>query len=224
MVATVQGAFAQKTADELKAERAALKSEMNSKDAKKVEKTLDKIAPVGGTMADFVTAVLSPALALVPEIQSKVVPSVTKLVGEEPARIVNKPAATGLNSVDGLVDAGTTLLGVVVSTDAVLSKYKTEITESKDGEVDITKYSANAQDYIAISPMLVQAGVDAAKAVEKIKDVQADVKGLNPMQAGPTIKAANWAIDAINVSVSKISENTKLLQNLINSSKAIGNL
>ncbi|MGB4205492.1 MAG: hypothetical protein WBJ84_07725 [Bacteroidales bacterium] len=223
-VAMAQGAFAQKTADELKAEREVLKSEMNSKEAKKLEKVLEKIAPIGGTMADFVTTVLNPSLASVPEIQRKAVPSVAKLVGNEPARIVNKPAATRLNSVDGLVDAGTTLLGVVVSTNAVLSKYKIAITESKDGEVDITQYKANLDDYIAILPMLVQADIDATKAVEKIKYAQADLKGLNPIQAAPTIKASNWAIDAVNVSVWKIAENTKLLQNLINSIKVAGNL
>ena len=222
MLATTSMGFAQgaKTADELKAERQQLKTELKSKDAQKTAKSLDKVAPVGGTMADVV-AVFASGL---PAPLQPAVASVKKLVGDKEARIINKPAATGLNSVDGLCDAGTTLLGVVVSTNAILQEYKIAITESKDGEVDISKFKANSDDYMAILPMLVQAGVDAAKAVEKIKDVQADVKGLNPMQAAPTIKAANWAMDAVNVSVAKIGENTKLLQNLINGIKASKNL
>ncbi|HRR24960.1 MAG TPA: hypothetical protein P5053_11155 [Bacteroidia bacterium] len=220
MLATASVGFAQ-TAGELKAEREQLAKELKSKDAAKIGKTLDKLAPVGGSMADVVSAVLSPLPA---ELNRTVAEPLKNLVGNKEARVIQKPAASGINSVDGLADVGSTLLGVVISTNAILQEYKTEIIENGTGEVDITKYKANGKDYAAILPLLVQAGVDAAKAVEKIKDVQADVKGLNPMQAKPAIAASNWAIDAVNVSVSKIAENTKLLQNLINTLKASGNL
>lgn len=220
LLATASTGIAQ-TAEELKAEREQLATELKSKDAQKIEKTLDQLAPKGGSMADLVSAVLSPLPA---ELNETVAEPLKKLVGDKEARVINKPAVSGLSSVDGLADAGSVLLGVVTSTNAVLHEYKTELTDNGNGEVDITKYKANAQDYVAILPLLVQAGADAANAATKIKDVQADVKGLNPMQAKPAITASKWAIDAVNVSVTKIAENTKLLQNLINTLKASGNL
>lgn len=221
MFASQQNCFAQeKNKEELKAEREQLKADLKSKNSLKTTEKLDKIAPVGGTMADLVTAVLSPLPA---QINSEVAEPLKKLVGNKEARVINKPAPTSLNSVDGLINSGASLLSVVVATNAVLSEYKVAIVETADGEVDITKFKANAKDYAAVMPLLVQAGIDAAKAAKQIENVQADVKGLNPMQAGPTIKASNWAIDAVNVSVAKISENTKLLQSLVNSLKASGN-
>ena len=219
MLAMTSAGFAQ-TADELKAEREQLKTELKSKDAQKIEKTFNKIAPVGGSMADLIAVIGS---TLPSPVQPALEP-IKKLVGDKEARLIQKPEASGLNSVDGLVNAGSSLLSIVVATNAILQEYKTAITESKDGEIDITKFTVNGEDYIAILPLLVQAGVDVAKAAAQIKDVQADVKGLNPMQAAPTIKASKWAIDAINVSVAKISENSKLLQNLTNSIKASKNL
>lgn len=223
LLATASVGFAQeaKTAEELKAERQQLKTELKSKDAVKVEKKFNELVPVGGNMTDIISAVLSPLPA---ELSKTVAEPLKKLVGDKDARVVNKPQTTGLNSVDGLVNSGTSLLSVVTATNAILQEYKIAIEETKDGEVDITKFKANKDDYFAILPLLVQAGVDAAKATTQIKDVQTDVKGLNPMQAAPTIKASNWAIDAVNVSAKKIAENTKLLQNLINSIKASGNL
>jgi hypothetical protein len=223
MLATTSIVFAQeaKTADELKAEREQLAKELKSKDAQKVEKTLDKLAPVGGSMVDIVSSVLSPLPA---ELKNMVAEPLTKLAGDKEARVIQKPATSGLNSVDGLADAGSVLLGVVTSTNAILKEYKTEIIDNGNGECDVTKYKANLDHYVAVLPLLVQAGIDAANAAAKIKDVQAEVKGLNPMQAKPAISASKWAIDAVNVSVSKIGENTKLLQNLIATIKASGNL
>ncbi len=209
------------TKDELKAERQAIKTEIKSKEMKKTNKTFDKIAPVGGTMEDIIALSLHSLPAV---LKSSVTPALTKLATNAEVRTIAKPTTTGLASVDGLVDAGGSLLAIVVATNSILSEYKIAIEESGDGEIDITKFTANADDYAAIMPLLVQASADAAKAAAKVKDVQTEVKALNPMQAMPTINASAWAIDAVNVSAAKIGENTKLLQNLINSIKASKNL
>lgn len=174
------------TAEELKAERQALRSELTSKDNNKIEAKYAKIV-VNGVVKD-------------------------------------QPSNTGLNSVDGLIATDASLLNVVIAAENLLKEYKIEITESKDGEVDITKYKANFNDFVAMVPNLVAAGTQAAEAVTKLKDVQKDVKGLNPMSAAPTIKAANWAMDALPLTITKIGQFTKLLNNLINSIKASGNL
>lgn len=63
--------------------------------------------------------------------------------------------------------------------------------------------------------------IDAAKQLQAVKD---DVKGLNPASAAQTIKAANWAMDALPVITDKITMDVKLLNNLINSIKAASNL
>ena len=222
----VSGAFAQnQTAEELKAEREALKAELTSKDAAKkgkaIAKKIDAIAPVGGNMGDLVTNMT----ASLPEaLKASVIAPLNTLLDGKDSRIVNKPAATSLASVDGIVDAISPLLAISIATNDIMAEYKTEIIDSGNGEIDITKYKANTGDYAAILPLLVQAGADAAKSAEKLKDVKNDVSKLNPMQAGPTIKAANWASDAIDVTSYKLSETTKLLQNLVNTLKASENL
>lgn len=222
----VSGAFAQNhTAEELKAEREALKAELTSKDAAKkgkaIAKKIEAIAPVGGNMGDLVTNMT----ASLPEaLKTSVIAPLNTLLDGKDSRIVNKPAATSLASVDGIVDAISPLLAISIATNDIMAEYKTEIIDSGNGEIDITKYKANAGDYVAILPLLVQAGADAAKSAEKLKDVKNDVSKLNPMQAGPTIKAANWASDAIDVTSYKLSETTKLLQNLVNTLKASENL
>ena len=146
------------------------------------------------------------------------------LLGNKESRVVVQPSTTGINSVDGLVNTIAPLLAIAVSTNDIMSEYKTEITDNGDGEIDITKFKANGKDYVAILPMLVQAGADAAKAAEQLKNVQNDIKSLSPTQALPATKAVNWSVDAIDITTSKLSETTKLLQNLINTLKATGNL
>lgn len=159
------------------------------------------------------------------QFNSELTSKENKKVEEKLAKLSGgQPGKTGLGSVDGLVNTSTSLLLVVTSTEELLKEYKTEIIEKKDGEIEITKYQANLKDYVATLPTLTAAGVEAAKAVEQLKTVKDDVSKLNPMQAGATIKASNWASDALSVSTNKIAMNTKLLQNLINSCKAAKNL
>ncbi len=218
------GLFAQ-TADELKAEREALKSEFTSKDAVKkanaISKKVDTMVPIGGNIADLINGMI----ASFPEaIKSTVAQPLNNLMEGKDSRIVNNPGAVNLASVDGLVNSISPLLAVAVSTNDILAEYKTEIIDNGNGEVDITKYKANAGDYVALLPLITQATIDATKAAEQLKDVKNDVKKLNPMQAAPAIKAAAWLTDAIDVTTYKLSETTKLLTNLVNSLKAAENI
>lgn len=181
LLAMMFHAFAQ-TAQELKAERAVLKSELTSKDAKKLDKAWM-------------------------DLSQKETPSVS-----------------GVNSIDALVDINKSLLATLIATENILGQYKISITESKDGEVEINKYTAKLNDYLAQLPLLVKAGTDAAQAAQKIEEVKNDVKSLNPAAAMPAIKAGNWAVKATEVNVKMIERDTKLLNNLINSCKATKNL
>ncbi len=209
------------TKEELKIEREQMKVESASKKAIEMEKMFEELAPVGGNMANVVSNYLS---TLPKELNDKVEQPLRNLVGDKDARIVEKPATVGLNSVDGLVDAGGSLLAAVTLSNEILKEYRREVVSNGDGEVDITKYKANGKDYIAVLPLLLNASVDAATATAQIKVVQDDVKKLNPIQGKTTIAASKWAINAVNVSSKKLGDNTKLLKNLIETLKSSGNL
>ena len=213
------------TADELKAERQQMKAELTSKDAakkaQKIEKKMEILTPKGGNIGELIQTMVAPLPAT---LKTSVTTPLANLLGGKESRIVVQPAQTGINSVDGLVNTMAPLLAVAVSTNDILAEYKTEIVDHGDGEIDITKYKANAKDYLAILPMLTQASIDAAKASEQLKDVQNDVKSLTPTQALPATKSFNWSVDALDITTAKLTETTKLLQNLINTLKATGNL
>ena len=202
-----------------------MKAELTSKDAvkkaQKIEKKIETLTPKGGSIGELIQAMVAPFPAT---LKTSVTTPLANLLGNKDSRIVVQPAQTGINSVDGLVNTIAPLLAVAVSTNDIMAEYKTEIVDNGDGEIDITKYKANAKDYVAILPMLVQAGADAAKAAEQLKNVQNDIKSLSPTQALPATKAVNWSVDAIDITTAKLAETTKLLQNLINSLKATGNL
>lgn len=213
------------TADELKAERQQMKTEMTSKDAikkaQKIEKKMETLTPKGGSISELIQAMVAPFPAA---LKTNVTVPLANLLGDKESRIVVQPTQTGINSVDGLVNTIAPLLAVAVSTNDIMTEYKTEIVDNGDGEIDITKYKANAKDYLAILPLLSQASLDAAKATEQLKSVQNDVKNLSPTQVMPATKSVNWSVDALDITNAKLTETTKLLQNLINSLKATGNL
>lgn len=221
------------TTEELKAERQMMRTEMNSKEAvkkaKKIEKIIEEIAPKSDftDVSELVKSLVSP-LPLPEELKEKVTTPLGVLLKSEDSenkmRLVNKPVETGLNSVDGLCNMIAPLLAVSLTTNDIMAKYKNEIIDNENGEIDIIKYKANAKDYSAILPLIVQASLNAAKAVEQLKSVQNDVKSLSPTQALPATKSIKWSVDALNVTITKLSETTKLLNNLIKSLKATGNL
>lgn len=215
------------TADELKAERQQMKTELTSKDAvkkaQKIEKKMETLTPKGGSIGELIQAMVAPFPA---DLKANVTTPLTNLLGNKASRIIAKPDQTGVNSVDGLVNTISPLLAVAVSTYDILAEYKTYIVDhgDGDGEIDITKYKANAKDYLAILPMLTQASLDAAKASKQLKDVQNDVKSLAPTQALSATKSVKWSVDALDITTAKLAETTKLLQNLINTLKATRNL
>lgn len=213
------------TADELKAERQQMKAELASKDAvkkaQKIEKKMETLTPKGGSIGELIQSMVAPFPTA---LKTNVTAPLANLLGGKESRIVVQPAQTGVNSVDGLVNTIVPLLAVAVSTNDIMAEYKTEIVDNGDGEIDITKYKANAKDYLAILPLLTQASLDATKAAEQLKSVQNDVKSLSPTQALPATKSVNWSVDALDITTAKLAETTKLLQNLINSLKATGNL
>ena len=213
------------TADELKAEHQQMKAELASKDAvkkaQKIEKKMETLTPKGGSIGELIQSMVAPFPTA---LKTNVTAPLANLLGGKESRIVVQPAQTGVNSVDGLVNTIVPLLAVAVSTNDIMAEYKTEIVDNGDGEIDITKYKANAKDYLAILPLLTQASLDATKAAEQLKSVQNDVKSLSPTQALPATKSVNWSVDALDITTAKLAETTKLLQNLINSLKATGNL
>ena len=213
------------TADELKTERQQMKAELASKDAvkkaQKIEKKMETLTPKGGSIGELIQSMVAPFPTA---LKTNVTAPLANLLGGKESRIVVQPAQTGVNSVDGLVNTIVPLLAVAVSTNDIMAEYKTEIVDNGDGEIDITKYKANAKDYLAILPLLTQASLDATKAAEQLKSVQNDVKSLSPTQALPATKSVNWSVDALDITTAKLAETTKLLQNLINSLKATGNL
>ncbi|MCR4966047.1 MAG: hypothetical protein K6A41_10385 [Bacteroidales bacterium] len=216
---------AQTTKEEFKAEqqeiRLELKSEKAIKQDQKIEGLMKDIIPEGGTMDEMVESMLA---SYPKALRDSVTKPLKNLLDGKESRIVVQPNKTGLNSVDGLVNTLTPLLAIAVSTSEILAEYKRDTKELGEGEYDLIKFNAHANDYVAILPLLAQASIDAAKASEQLKTVQADIKKLSPMQAVPATKAFNWSKDALNITQTKLAETTKLLKNLINGLKAWGNL
>lgn len=140
------------------------------------------------------------------------------------AKLGDTPQATSLNSVNGIVNASASILTTVASSENLLSQFKTEINETADGEIDITKYSANLEDYEQTAVALGAAALEAKAASEQIKSAKDDVKGLNPLEAKNVTKAINWSTTALEVSAQKIDIDTRLINNIIKSCKAAKNL
>lgn len=139
-------------------------------------------------------------------------------------KLGDTPGATSLNSVNGVVNASASILTTVASSEELLSKFKTEINETADGEIDITKYAANVDDYVAQVAALGAAAMEAKAATDQIKAAKDDIKGLNPLEAQPVTKAISWSTTALEVSAYKIDINTRLLNNIIKSCRAAKNL
>ena len=138
--------------------------------------------------------------------------------------VQNQPQETGIQSIDGLINTDASLLNVLIATETILKDYINDIKESEDGEVEINKYTPGLDTYLAALPNVSEAVLQAVQAATQLAQVKNDVKGLNPMSAGGTIKAATWAMDALPVTKQKLEQDAKLLQNLINSCKAAKNL
>jgi len=213
------GAIAQ-TADELKAERLELKASFTSKEATKkasnVAKKIDAMVPVGGSVEEIVKSMVEPLPENMRESASK---PLLNLMKDQTPRKVTPPMGVGLATLDGLVEAFSPILLLSVTLSDILSEYKQDIINSKDGEIDMTKYQGKASDYLAIVPVIAQASLSSAKGAEQLQNVMGDIAKLNPLQAVPAVKSSKWIVDAVDISTNKLAETKKLLTNLTKSLK-----
>jgi hypothetical protein len=183
MLAITSSGFAQeaKTADELKAEREQLKTELKSKDVVKRE---DQIAKLNA----------------------------------------KAPGTSSVTSIDGLVAAAAGIANTVVSTNQLLESFKREVTDSGNGEIDVTNHKAKFDDYVNLAAGLVLAGTQLAEASKQLPEVQKDVKSLSPVQAMPAGKSVKWSSEVLKLVGEELPLQVKLVNNLIATIKSSDNL
>lgn len=169
------------TIEELKAERAQFKAELNSKDVVSREEKLTKL--------------------------------------QEKA-----PGESGMPSIDGLSNTSTGLLNVVKSANDLLAQYKNEVKNNGEGEVEITIYKAKLSDYVKLGVDLLAAAELIKTGTEQLKSAQADAKSLSPLKAKAALSSVDYSATALKLSGEEIAFQTKLVKNLIESIKALGDL
>lgn len=131
---------------------------------------------------------------------------------------------TGLNSVDGLANSCMGFLNTVISTNDVLKEYKTEVKDKGEGEVEITKYRANLNQYIELAAGLTVASTQIAQASQELPKASDDVKTVkNPRQIKPVKNSIEFSKEALPVCLEEISFQIKLVNNLIETIKASNN-
>lgn len=131
---------------------------------------------------------------------------------------------TGLQSVDGLSQTAAGAIIAVVAANETLAKFKTELKENANGEIDITSHKAKLEDYVALAASLGATTALVAAGTEQIKNAKDDAKALSPMQARPVLSSVNFSSDALKLSGEELAFQTKLIKNLIASIKAAKNL
>ncbi len=169
------------TAEELKAEREQLKTELNSKESISREEKLAKL-------------------------QEK------------------EPGETGMQSIDGLALSSTGLLTAVKSGNDVLAKYKNDLKDMGNGEVEITEHKAKLADYMKLVEDLAAAALLIKAGGEQLKGAQADAKSLSPLKAKPALSSVDYSATALKLCGEEIAFQGKLVKNLIATIKASGNL
>jgi hypothetical protein len=183
MFAMTNMSFAQetKTADELKAERQQLQTELKSKDVTKREDRLQKLYA-------------------------------------DPAK------QTGVQSVDGLAKTSVGILQTVISTNDFLSEFKREVTDNGEGEIDVTVHKAKLEDYVKLAEKLIATNKLVVEGTEEVKNVQADVKSLKPLEATKATKSVKVSTETLQLSGEEIALQMKLVNNLIATIKSADNL
>jgi hypothetical protein len=140
-------------------------------------------------------------------------------------KLLSKPPKdVEVKSVDGLAETATGALRTVSSANDVLEKYKIEVRENGDGDIDITKHAANLKDYVQLSLDLADASLRIADGTKKIQEAQKDVQALNPLKAKPALSSVKFSTEALKVAGEEIALQVKLVNNLIESIKASKNL
>jgi hypothetical protein len=176
-----QVCFAQeKTKEELKAEREALKTELTSKETLSREKKLAKL-------------------------QEK------------------EPTMTTIQSIDGLANNSTGILIAVKGANDLLAKYKTEVSDNGNGEIDVTIHKAKLADYTKLAGELLVTSKLIADGTQQLKNAKDDAKRLSPLQARPALASVDYSSDVLQLSAEEIALQTKLVNNLIATIKASKN-
>ena len=128
---------------------------------------------------------------------------------------LSEPPKSGVSNVDMLQESSEGIFKTLKANNEFLSKFKRELTDKGGGEIDVTLYRAQREDYIklakAIGETAVQVGVQA-KNVQKVKD---EVKSLSPMQAMPASRSVKYSSEALQLSQEELSLQLKLVNNLI---------
>ncbi|MFO0414387.1 MAG: hypothetical protein ACK50E_01950 [Bacteroidota bacterium] len=133
------------------------------------------------------------------------------------------PGETGTQSIDGLANTSTGVLGTLKANNDILAKYKREVTDKGNGEVDITNYKASLNDYVNLAAGLVVAGTQIAAGTEQIKNAQADAKSLSPLKAKGALNSVSYSTEALKLAGEEVAFQTKLVKNLIATIKSSGN-
>ncbi|WP_140939022.1 hypothetical protein [Sphingobacterium lumbrici] len=143
---------------------------------------------------------------------------------EKLAKLTEKsPKETGMQSIDGLEKTSTGILGTLKSNNDVLAKYKREVTDNGNGEIDVTNYKANLGDYVKLAGSLAEISKQIASGTEQLKGAQADAKSLSPLKAKPALSSVSYSIDALKLAGEEIALQTKLVNNLIATIKSSDN-
>lgn len=135
-----------------------------------------------------------------------------------------KVKKTDLGSIDGLLETSTAVLGTVMSANDLLKKYGTEIKDNGNGDIEITKYEANEEDYLKLFEDLAKAALLAADGAKRLESAQDDAKKLSPLKAKDALSSVSYSVDVLKLSAEEIELQTRIVTNLIESIKASKNL
>lgn len=135
-----------------------------------------------------------------------------------------KVKKTDLGSIDGLLETSTAVLGTVMSANDLLKKYGTEIKDNGNGDIEITKYEANEEDYLKLVEDLAKAALLAADGAKRLESAQDDAKKLSPLKAKDALSSVSYSVDVLKLSAEEIELQTRIVTNLIESIKASKNL
>lgn len=135
-----------------------------------------------------------------------------------------KVKKTDLGSIDGLLETSTAVLGTVMSANDLLKKYGTEIKDNGNGDIEITKYEANEEDYLKLGVDLANAALLAADGAKRLESAQDDAKKLSPLKAKDALSSVSYSVDVLKLSAEEIELQTRIVTNLIESIKASKNL
>jgi hypothetical protein len=131
-----------------------------------------------------------------------------------------------VQSIDDLAKVSKGVLDNVVSANDVLSKFKREIIDRGDGEVDVTNYKAEKEDYLKLAGTLAQTTLEIATGTALLQTAQSDAEALkkNPLKAKDALPSVSFSSEVLKVCGEEVALQTKLVNNLIATLRSSGNL